>query len=131
MRSGRNQSVTESRVSKIHTRKPPPMATEMATRAITTATTSSAVAHFGSFTRLILSSAERFLFDANARDHQPAEYQQRQDARDRRPDDHGDAHHLAHHREIVGMRHELVRPRGYQGLARNDQDAVTPFRSQR
>jgi len=53
--TGRHQSVTEMRMSKTAVRNPPVMATDIARMAITMATASSAFAHTGSFTRVILS----------------------------------------------------------------------------
>src|SRR5215203_4423588 len=97
----------------------------MATRAITTATTSSAAAHLGSLIRrrapaAVASgcgaargycatgswpdvSAKRPVLNSHAQDHKPAKPHRRERARDRRPDDCGDADDLAHHRKVIRM----------------------------
>lgn len=127
MSAGRHQDVTDRRLSKIQMRKPPPIATEIAIRAMSTATTSSVVAHLGSFilrlraspalaygfgaascsgaTRCALlgASAQSPVFNLHAQNHKPAEANRRNDTRGRRPDDERHAGDLADDGKVVGM----------------------------
>src|SRR5687768_8757913 len=112
--AGRDHSVTEMRAPTM--RKPPKMATDSARIAIVTARPSSARAHTGSFTRVIVSafartalrelrrdsapallgaSLERDVLDANSFQHQPTKPNRRQNTGDRRPHDQRDARDLA------------------------------------